>query len=222
MQRPTDSDHEGGCENHEHECGEHSRPHPHPHSPPQCTKTSHSDVPNLRHEVSPTPHSHLRSRPNGLSNGDVPCVPSSRSHTRSVSIATFPSPPPAPVSSTIPQSHTVPLLAPKLDSRRKHNRRAPSLQIHDAAHLSLEGAQDSPMTPSYRFGVDEHFASHQHTHLHNHTPNLHDHSHVHGHSHEGHSHNMRGLFLHVMAVSSSPSQFLLLADRGLVGWGRGY
>lgn len=57
----------------------------------------------------------------------------------------------------------------------------------------------SPMTPSYRFGVDEHFASHQDTHLH--TPNLHDHSHVHGsvHSREGHSHNMRGLFLHVMA-----------------------
>lgn len=57
------------------------------------------------------------------------------------------------------------------------------------------------MTPSYQFGVDEHFASHQHAHHHSHTPNLHDHSHVHGsgQSREGHSHNMRGLFLHVMA-----------------------
>ncbi|KAH9993673.1 cation efflux family-domain-containing protein [Russula compacta] len=199
VQRPTDSNHEGGCESHEHECGELSPPHPHPHPPPQCAKSSPTDVPNVRPEVPPTFHSHLRSRPNGLSNGDVPCVPPSRSHTRSVSIATFPSLPPAPVSSTIPHSHTVPLLAPKLDNRRKHNRRAPSLQIHDATHLGLEGAQPSPMTPSYRFGIDEHFASHQHTHLHNHTPNLHDHSHVHGHSHEGHSHNMRGLFLHVMA-----------------------
>jgi len=57
------------------------------------------------------------------------------------------------------------------------------------------------MTPNYRFGVDEHFASHQNAHLYGHTPNLHDHSHVHGsgQSREGHSHNMRGLFLHVMA-----------------------
>ncbi|KAH9066599.1 cation efflux protein, partial [Lactarius vividus] len=93
--------------------------------------------------------------------------------------------------------------APKVSGHRTHNRRAPSLQIHDASRrgaLHLEGVEPSPMTPSYQFGVDEHFASHQHTHHHGHTPNLHDHSHVHGsgHSH-GHSHNMRGLFLHVMA-----------------------
>ncbi|KAH8978072.1 cation efflux protein, partial [Lactarius akahatsu] len=93
--------------------------------------------------------------------------------------------------------------APKVNGHRTHNRRAPSLQIHDASRrgaLHLEGVEPSPMTPSYQFGVDEHFASHQHTHQHGHTPNLHDHSHVHGsgHSH-GHSHNMRGLFLHVMA-----------------------
>jgi solute carrier family 30 (zinc transporter), member 5/7 len=57
----------------------------------------------------------------------------------------------------------------------------------------------SPVTPSYRFGVDEDFAMHASSH----TPNLHDHSHVHvhdRHTHHGHSDNMRGVFLHVMAV----------------------
>ncbi|ETW78917.1 zinc transporter [Heterobasidion irregulare TC 32-1] len=54
----------------------------------------------------------------------------------------------------------------------------------------------SPITPSYRFGHDEHFAAHHQSH---HMPNLHDHSHTHAHPHEGHSHNMRGVFLHVMA-----------------------
>ncbi|KAH8116359.1 cation efflux protein [Phellopilus nigrolimitatus] len=57
----------------------------------------------------------------------------------------------------------------------------------------------SPLTPSYEFGHDAHFALH---HEHGHAarvPNLHDHSHSHGGEHEGHSHNMRGVFLHVMA-----------------------
>ena len=66
----------------------------------------------------------------------------------------------------------------------------------------------SPLTPSYRFGHDQHFAQH-HDHSkggngrHVHVPNLHDHSHSHSHGgeHEGHSHNMRGVFLHVLAVS---------------------
>ena len=39
-------------------------------------------------------------------------------------------------------------------------------------------------------------AGHQHSHSHSH-------SHSHAHAHEGHSHNMRGVFLHVMAVSCS-------------------
>jgi zinc transporter 5/7 len=54
----------------------------------------------------------------------------------------------------------------------------------------------SPITPNYKFGKDDHFEEH---HSHGHAPNLHDHSHVHHHPH-GHSHNMRGVFLHVMAV----------------------
>lgn len=56
----------------------------------------------------------------------------------------------------------------------------------------------SPLTPSYRFGHDDHFDTHHHS---EHVPNLHDHTHKHEH-HEGHSHNMRGVFLHVMAVST--------------------
>lgn len=55
----------------------------------------------------------------------------------------------------------------------------------------------SPITPRYTFGHDEHFKQHGSEHA----PNLHDHSHSHSHGErEGHSHNMRGVFLHVMAV----------------------
>lgn len=49
----------------------------------------------------------------------------------------------------------------------------------------------TPLTPNYKFGHDEHLSTH-----HNSTP-----SHSHSAAHEGHSHNMRGVFLHVMAVS---------------------
>ncbi|KAF8498709.1 cation efflux protein [Russula emetica] len=145
--------------------------HSHPPSHPNGTETSPSS--DLHLEAPPVPHLHRQPGPNGLLNGDIPGVPSSRVHTRSASMANFSSFPPATAGPTIPHSQTVP-------------------------SLTQRGAvPHSPMTPSYRFGVDEHFASHLHTHLH--TPNLHDHSHVHGHSREGHSHNMRGLFLHVMA-----------------------
>jgi Co/Zn/Cd efflux system component len=53
----------------------------------------------------------------------------------------------------------------------------------------------TPITPNYQFGVDEHYKTH---HEDEHIPNLHNPSHAP--SHEGHSHNMRGVFLHVMAV----------------------
>jgi solute carrier family 30 (zinc transporter), member 5/7 len=207
VEHPPDSSQEDGCENHEHECGDaqtssHTHSHPRPHSPPHDTGSALQDAPD-QHLTAPILHSHLQSPHNGPSNGDIPGVPSSRIHTRSASTATFSSlSPPPPTSPTIPHSHTVPSLAPKAHGHRTHSRRAPSLQLHDArlSTSHLEGAVNSPVTPSYRFGEDEHFASH----LHGHTPNLHDHSHVHGtgHSREGHSHNMRGLFLHVMAVSS--------------------
>lgn len=219
----SDPSNEDACESQGHECGDtqtlsdvHSHPHHSSHSPPRNAKTSHLDVPNLPLTAPPTPHSHPQSRPNGFLGSDIPGVPSSRIHTRSASMATFSSLSPPPPSSSIPHSHTIPSLAPKSHGHRKHSRRAPSLQLRDAA--CLEGTPSSPVTPSYRFGVDEHFASHRDAHLHNHTPNLHDHSHVHGsgHSREGHSHNMRGLFLHVMAVSFTSFYFIYrFADRGL-------
>ncbi|KAF5355308.1 hypothetical protein D9758_005989 [Tetrapyrgos nigripes] len=66
----------------------------------------------------------------------------------------------------------------------------PSLQLETDASF---GDDEAPLSPSYKFGHDDHFKTH-----HDRTPNLHDHSHT-AHSHEGHSHNMRGVFLHVMA-----------------------
>ena len=75
---------------------------------------------------------------------------------------------------------------------------------------SLDGT--SPLTPSYLFGYDDHFHTHHKT---DRIPNLHDHSHVHCHSHTGHSHNMRGVFLHVMAVRHfmfSPSCLEILSQ----------
>ncbi|KAF8630734.1 hypothetical protein AX17_005329 [Amanita inopinata Kibby_2008] len=54
----------------------------------------------------------------------------------------------------------------------------------------------TPITPSYKFGHDDHLKEHGSEHA----PNLHGHMHAHAHGeHEGHSHNMRGVFLHVMA-----------------------
>ncbi|TFY83307.1 hypothetical protein EWM64_g705 [Hericium alpestre] len=91
-----------------------------------------------------------------------------------------------------------------VSGKRHVNHTPPSLQLDSqplnhartlAGDLADSMLPTSPITPSYRFGVDEHFATHHH----HHTPNLHDHSHTHSHSHEGHSHNMRGVFLHVMA-----------------------
>lgn len=57
----------------------------------------------------------------------------------------------------------------------------------------------APLTPNYTFGHDDHYTHHHDS---KHTPNIHSHSHVP--THEGHSHNMRGVFLHVMAVSRFP------------------
>ena len=49
---------------------------------------------------------------------------------------------------------------------------------------------DVPLTPLYQFEHDDHLE-----HFHGQQP------HSSTHAHEGHSHNMRGVFLHVMAVS---------------------
>lgn len=58
-----------------------------------------------------------------------------------------------------------------------------------ATHLTSPESPDTPVTPSYQFGLDTHFTEHHHS---QHVPNLHDHSH-HPPVHEGHSHNMRGV-----------------------------
>lgn len=71
------------------------------------------------------------------------------------------------------------------------------LATAEGIHQSLPSSLESPITPNYRFGHDAHFEK---SHTDGPAPNLHDHAHVHGHAHEGRSHNMRGVFLHVMAV----------------------
>lgn len=75
-----------------------------------------------------------------------------------------------------------------------------SVHVANSTLLSATSVAPTPITPSYTFGHDEH----------NEKYHLHDHSHSHGHGHEGHSHNMRGVFLHVMAVSIHLNSFLYL------------
>ncbi|KAL6304516.1 cation efflux family-domain-containing protein [Sparassis latifolia] len=72
----------------------------------------------------------------------------------------------------------------------------PRTKVPLHVHVGLDShlTDNSPLTPNYKFGHDEHFDTH-----HASAPNLHDHSHVHEGASEGHSHNMRGVFLHVMA-----------------------
>ncbi|TFK74899.1 cation efflux protein [Pluteus cervinus] len=70
---------------------------------------------------------------------------------------------------------------------------SPPISRH-LAHLNHLQNPDTPLTPNYKFGHDDHYSQHHES---GHLPNAHDHSHVH--THEGHSHNMRGVFLHVMA-----------------------
>jgi hypothetical protein len=82
--------------------------------------------------------------------------------------------------------------------------RGPSLHIDGSQHTQLNSLPVSPsdnlspITPSYQFGHDHHILSHHK-----------DHTPVHSHGHEGHSHNMRGVFLHVMAVRIFRSFFKL-------------
>ncbi len=103
--------------------------------------------------------------------------------------------------------HTTPL------QHQHHHQRAVSLQIPPPSTpfqqknpmdlltpQTTDAFLSSPLTPGYKFGHDDHFDQHHNS---AHVPNLHDHSHGHD-RHEGHSHNMRGVFLHVMAVSMHP------------------
>ena len=94
--------------------------------------------------------------------------------------------------------------------RTRHSR-PPSLQVNvhpespsaiDSPSLAVPSAVldgvFSPLTPGYKFGKDDHYDAH---HMSAHAPNLHAPDLHKPHAHEGHSHNMRGVFLHVMAVS---------------------
>jgi zinc transporter 5/7 len=67
--------------------------------------------------------------------------------------------------------------------------RNPSLHISPPPLFDGEGGGvvATPLTPSYNFVFDEHMEKHHHR----------EES---GHHEGGHSHNMRGVFLHVMAV----------------------
>ena len=84
----------------------------------------------------------------------------------------------------------------------KRRSRGPSMSVELALAAKLLRPQIAtasvvtPLTPNYTFGHDDHYTEHHDS---KHTPNTHNHSHAP--SHEGHSHNMRGVFLHVMAVS---------------------
>ncbi|KAI0793975.1 cation efflux protein [Fomes fomentarius] len=167
---------------------EHDRTHTHPHSTPLspsfATRShSHSHSHTVSHTPSePDPHSHAahdHSHSHSHSSEDT----HNHNHTH---------------------DHQPPTLVgsrPGLQSRHQSLEikiEPPTqLAVHPAhARLQVEGSMPmSPMTPSYKFGHDEHFETH---HSSGHAPNLHDHSHVHDH-HEGHSHNMRGVFLHVLA-----------------------
>jgi len=84
----------------------------------------------------------------------------------------------------------------------KRHSRGPSISVDVAPAVKIlrppiaTASVMTPLTPNYTFGHDDHYTQHHDA---KHTPNTHNHSHVP--SHEGHSHNMRGVFLHVMAVS---------------------
>ncbi|KAH0582606.1 hypothetical protein H2248_010534 [Termitomyces sp. 'cryptogamus'] len=133
-------------------------------------------------------HSHARSHSQVERSHSLP-LPESHSHSHSHS-----------QNKPCSQSH----VPPALDLTNSNGNTAsidghtpcPSIQIHPAPES--ETSDDlvlSPLsagiTPSYKFGFghDEHLATHHNT------------GHTLSPAHEGHSDNMRGVFLHVMAVS---------------------
>src|SRR6267154_3051286 len=131
MQAPTIVEHTVDLDNEDGREDIQTSFHDHSHRPSHPNGTETSPSSNLHLEAPPDPHLNRRPGPNGLLNGDIPGVPSSRVHTRSASMATFPSLPPATAAPTIPHSQTAPSLAQGVSDHRKHNRRAPSLQLHN-------------------------------------------------------------------------------------------
>ncbi|KAL5536997.1 MSC2 [Sanghuangporus sanghuang] len=131
---------------------------------------------------------------NGLSVPSSAPPSTTRFHTRSVSLHIPQSP-----QFGSPPDHGSHLL-PNVPHTARHTRTPSVLPVPGlGSPIGSDNTPMSPLTPSYQFGHDAHYAQH-HDHSHGaHIPNLHDHSHSHGGDHEGHSHNMRGVFLHVMA-----------------------
>ncbi|KAI0321026.1 hypothetical protein OF83DRAFT_1101614 [Amylostereum chailletii] len=207
-----DHDHDHGHEHeHNHEHG-HNHDHGHEHEGSNGhlhpSHHAHSHSPLHTHPTHSHSHAHLPSHSHSSSptNGSAPPLPKGR-HARSRSAY------PADLSSShdgedhhhshdAPQARNANGLSVKVTDPSRFDLHKQSLQTFvfspktPRTPADLEGIM-SPVTPSYRFGVDEHFATHHQQH----TPNLHDHSHVHDHHHDhhGHSDNMRGVFLHVMA-----------------------
>ncbi|KAJ7257892.1 cation efflux family-domain-containing protein [Mycena haematopus] len=143
-------------------------PHTHSHSP---TSPEHSHASDANHSHShSSDHSHSHSNEHSHSHSKEPLQNGHHDHGWSQ--------PPTPISA---------------NPKRLFNGQA--LQVNDARTPNGSTFEvGTPITPNYRFGVDEHYKTH---HEDEHIPNLHNPSHAP--SHEGHSHNMRGVFLHVMA-----------------------
>ncbi|KAG9223774.1 hypothetical protein CCMSSC00406_0004885 [Pleurotus cornucopiae] len=179
-------DHSHGHDDHDHDrppIANHAHDHDHDHGHGHSHSATHDD------------HSHSHSPTPALLHPSDTC---SHSHSHSHS-----EPHSEPHSHTHSSSHT----DHASKTHRRHDsekRRPPPLQglVDLSAPESLLSpispigrADQSPVTPQYHFGADDHYQKHHQ----NDTPNLNNHNHAPDHSHEGHSHNMRGVFLHVMA-----------------------
>lgn len=201
----------------------HSYTHSPVHSPEQSPISPHTHSHALEHAVEEHEHgahysfptvtstNHLHTSPDHYDSVPASAPPTMTRHTRAISLQLPSDGSPQHSSlhaSAMPtsQSYNPQMFShpPPREHQNRHTRNvslAPVPSTSTGTHFLLPPSPDasasSPLTPSYQFGHDSHFAAHHHA---AHVPNLHDHSHNHGHGHEGHSHNMRGVFLHVMAV----------------------
>ncbi|PPQ63373.1 hypothetical protein CVT24_005638 [Panaeolus cyanescens] len=211
---PCDDHHDHG---HSHDHGEahhkgehtnsHSHSHSHSHTHDAHTNHSHShSPPPSRAEEHTHSHSHDKHAEDSV-DSDKPA------HGRSNSLSISPQ-------TSMSGTDQPPLAQGHQVGPVKRHSRGPSISVELASPLSpvvphhqrltsitgrppplpLSPGLQTPLTPNYTFGRDEHYEKvHMSAGTKTPGPNLHDHSHGHGHGHEGHSHNMRGVFLHVMA-----------------------
>ncbi|KAI0731248.1 cation efflux protein [Earliella scabrosa] len=181
--------------NHDHSHGHnHSHDHGHSHSETGSCEDAHSHS----HSTPLSPPPITRSHSHSHSVSHIP--PDSHPHTHSAHEHSHShSHSPEDTHNHSHDPHTPVSAAPHSRHQSLEIKIEPSSHLHaHPAHARLQAQGSiplSPITPSYKFGHDEHFEMH---HSSGHAPNLHDHSHVHDHR-EGHSDNMRGVFLHVLA-----------------------